>query len=352
MSPTTAREACLRHRAISGILGRLSAYNSRIDAELATYADQEEVHDLPRIYHYWSERYCLPLLTELGLTDLDGFWDREVAAVCARRYPRRARLVSLGAGNGDIELDIATRLGRRGIRNLEIILVELNPVMLERARANAEQLGLADTVHTLEADFNTWTATESADIYFAHHSLHHVLALEHVLDEIRNSLATDGVLLINDMIGRNGHMRWPDAAEFVNRIWSVTPERYRFNHYVGHVDEVYPDWDCSDVGFEGIRAQDILPLLLERLHPETYITFANIIDPFVDRVYGPNFDPSSREDTEFLNAVARIDDAAIDLGLTTPTHMFASFRTQAVVCRYPRNRSPERTVRRDRASHI
>jgi SAM-dependent methyltransferase len=327
----------------------LNTYASRIDAELATYAGQEEVHDLPPIYHYWSERYVLPLLTDVGLPGLDAFWDREIAAVCARRHPRPARLLSLGAGNGDIELDIASRLRDQGIGNLEVVLVDLNPVMLERAVANAQQMGISDTLQIVEGDFNTWTAAEPADIYFAHHSLHHVLALEHLLDELRDSLAADGVLLINDMIGRNGHKRWPEAAELVNRIWSIMPERYRFNRYVGSVDDVYPDWDCSNVGFEGIRAQDILPLLLERFYPETYITFANVIDPFVDRVYGLNFNPDTREDADFIDAIARIDDAAIDLGLTTPTHMFASFKTQPVACRYPRNRSPERTIRRDRA---
>jgi SAM-dependent methyltransferase len=347
LPPSTPSRRHLRRQTISGILARLGTYASRIDAELATYADQEEVHDLPPIYHYWSERYCLPLLSEVGLTSLDGFWDREIAAVCARRHPDRARLVSLGAGNGDIELQIMARLRQQGISNLEVVLVELNPVMLDRGLLQAGELGLSGCVDTAQADFNSWTAVETADIYFAHHSLHHVVALEHLLDEVRGSLAADGVLLINDMIGRNGHKRWPEAAELVNRLWSVTPERYRFNHYTGDVDDVYPDWDCSGVGFEGVRAQDILPLLLARFHPETYITFANIIDPFVDRVYGPNFDPQRSQDTDFINAVARLDDATIDLRLTTPTHMIASFKPQPVACNHPRHRSPERTTRRD-----
>lgn len=325
----------------------METYDSRIAAELATYADQEEIHNLPAIYHYWSERYVSPLLTEVGLTGLDGFWDRDVAAVCARRHPRPGRLVSLGAGNGDIELNIARRLRQHGIDNLELVLLELNPAMLERALGLAQELGVSGRVQVVQADLNSWRAVHPADIYFAHHSLHHVVALEDLFDEVRRSLAPDGVLLINDMIGRNGHKRWPEAAELVHRLWAVTPARYRFNHYVECVDDDYPDWDCSHEGFEGIRAQDILPLLLERFYPETYIPFANIIDPFVDRVYGPNFDPCNTEDVSFINAVARIDDAAIDLGLTTPTHLFASFRPHPVTCRHPRQRSPERTARRD-----
>ena len=324
----------------------MSTYATRIAAELATYADQEEVHDLPAIYHYWSDRCCSPLLEEVGLASLDAFWDRDIAAICGRRAPGPTRLISVGAGNGDIEIAIADRLRQSGISNLQILLLDLNPTMLDRALVLAEELGLTDQVDVEQGDFNSWKATGPADVYFAHHSLHHVVALEHLFEEVHGSLAADGVLLINDMIGRNGHKRWPEAAELVNRVWSVAPERYRFNHYLGHVDDVYPDLDCSGEGFEGIRAQDILPLLLESFYPATYVTFANVIDPFVDRVYGPNFDPQNSEDTAFIDALARIDDATIDLGLTTPTHMFAAFHTQPVECRYPRGRSPERTVRR------
>jgi hypothetical protein len=133
----------------------LDTYAERVAAELATYAGQEEVHDLPPIYHYWSEGHCLPLLEAVGLTSLDAFWDREVAAVCTRRGPHRARLVSLGAGNGDIEINIAARLSQRGIDNLELILLELNTVMLDRAIALAEELGIGDRLTVVPADLNS-----------------------------------------------------------------------------------------------------------------------------------------------------------------------------------------------------
>jgi hypothetical protein len=125
------------------------------------------------------------------------------------------------------------------------------------------------------------------------------------------------------------------------------PERYRFNNYVRQSDREYPDVDCAvAAGFEGVRAQDVLPLLLERFHPEVYVTFGNVVDPFIDRIYGPNFDLDNPEDVSFLDTVARLDDAAIDLGVLTPTHLIGSFRAGPVPCRYPRQRSPQRTVRR------
>jgi SAM-dependent methyltransferase len=322
-------------------------YSARLTEEVDRFADVEVIHDLPEIYGYWAVRYCLPLFEELGYSGLEGFYDDEVAAICARRAPARARMVSLGAGNGDIELDIAHRLAERGVDNLELVLLELNPAMLERAHAQAAELGIADRVSGVEADLNTWVADGGADVYFASHSLHHVVELEHLFDEVKRSLRPDGVLVINDMIGRNGHQRWPEAARLVDMIWSRIPERYRHNPIHQRVDEVYPDVDYSTEGFEGIRAQDILPLLLERFHPDAFITFMNVIDPFVDRVHGRNVDPERPEDRHFIDLVAQLDDAALDLGIVTPTHLVGSFRTRPCEPRYPRGRSPELTLRGD-----
>jgi SAM-dependent methyltransferase len=320
-------------------------YSAKISAELERYAEQEEVHDLPAIYHFWSARYCTPLLQEVGFGNLNDFLDQHVAEQCARRAPERARLVSLGAGNGDTEIGIASRLRDRGIENLELILLELNPHMLERAVADATKLGLTDRMVAKQTDLNSWQADGNSDVYLANHSLHHVVNLEGLFTEVQTSLDPEGVLLVNDMIGRNGHVRWPEAADLVRRIWNVTPEDYRWNPFLHGVEDVYPDIDCSTSGFEGIRAQDILPLLLEQFHPDVYICFLNVADPFIDRVYGPNFDVNSPEDRAFIDALGRFDDAAIDLQLVTPTHLIGSFRTRPVQCRYPRRRSPARTVR-------
>jgi SAM-dependent methyltransferase len=333
------------------------AYSSKVSAELALYSDPESVPGLPPICYYWAERYCLPLIQEVGFPGLNELLDAHVAEQCARRSPEPARLVSLGSGAGETEIGIAERLAQRGIQNLEVTLLELNPQLIDLALADAKRRGLGeDQVRGAQIDLNAWHPDGVVDIYFANQSLHHLVELESVLTGVHASLDADGALLVNDMIGRNGHVRWPEAAEIVRRIWSIAPERYRFNHFRNCVDDEYWDIDCSQSHFEGVRAQDILPLLLERFHPEVYITFSNIADPFVDRIYGPNFDVNNPEDLAFIDAIGRLDDATLDLGFVTPTHLIGSFRTRPVSCRYPRGRSPQRTVRKpdrtDQAEHL
>jgi SAM-dependent methyltransferase len=326
----------------------MTDYEARVAAELRTFAEQEIVHDLPSIHHFWTHRFLTPLLTEVGVRNVDSLWRSEVAEQCRRRAPERARLVSLGAGNGELELALAEGLMRDGVENLELVLLELNSDMLERADARARRIGIEDRVRGEVADLNVWRANGPVDIYLANHSLHHVVELEHLYEQIRSSLIADGVLLVNDMIGRNGHQRWPEAAAVIRRIWQTLPEGYRYNHTLGAIDDEYPDLDCSSESFEGIRAQDVLPLLLRVLHPETFVGFANVADPFVDRVYGHNFDPADPRDAGLIDAIATFDEAGIDAGALTPTHLIATFRREPVTCLYPRRRSPERMVREPR----
>jgi len=96
-------------------------------------------------------------------------------------------------------------------------------------------------------------------------------------------------VLIHDMIGRNCHQRWPEALKEVHRFWKELPTEYRYNRQLNRHEELYDNWDCSIEGFEGICAQDILPLLLERFDFHLFIGFANVVYLFIDRGFGHNF---------------------------------------------------------------
>jgi 2-polyprenyl-3-methyl-5-hydroxy-6-metoxy-1,4-benzoquinol methylase len=132
--------------------------------------------------------------------------------------------------------------------------------MLERGRTLAKQSGVSGNLTFTQGDFNTWQPERSYDAVVANQALHHVVTLEGLFANIRASLRPDGIFVTSDMIGRNGHMRWPEALEIVHEFWRQLPESYRYNRQLKRYEELYQNWDCSTEGFEGIRAQDILPL--------------------------------------------------------------------------------------------
>lgn len=109
--------------------------------------------------------------------------------------------------------------------------------------------------------------------------------------------------------------------QIIQEYWRELPKPYRFNLQLRRRERSFEDWDCSWESFEGIRAQDILPLLIERFDFEFFFAFGNLIDPFIDRGFGPHFDPARDWDRDFIDRVQRRDEAEMRSGAITPTHM-------------------------------
>ncbi|WP_410619303.1 class I SAM-dependent methyltransferase [Amycolatopsis sp. cmx-8-4] len=325
--------------------GRGPGYDQRLARERDTFADQEDIHgNLPPSAHRWSNKHVRPKLDALGVPGIDELIVGQIAER-ASRLDRDTVVLSLGSGNGDQELGWLRGLAEAGLDNVRLRLLELNPDMQARAEAAAREQGVAERVELITADFNTWRADAEHDVVVGFQALHHVLDLEHLYAQITSSLTGDGVLVVHDMIGRNGHRRWPEALEVVDRIWATLPPELRRNALTGQVDEQFVDIDCAADGFEGIRAQDVLPVLLDHLHPSLFLPYGNVIDPFVDRIYGHNVDLDNPVHVELLDQVGVLDDALLDLGLVTGTRLTALFHPTPQPLRVHGTRTPERSVR-------
>jgi SAM-dependent methyltransferase len=298
-------------------------YAERIASEKEIYRDCLDVHDLPGILHYWSNRYVRPKLEAFGFSTPDEMFRKYAAKQFHNGRSEARRLASIGAGNCHLEVELASHLLGTGCADFTIDCFELNSDMLERGRSAAAREGVAARINFLPVDLNAWRAAQEYDVMIANQTLHHVLNLEHLFAEIRRSLKRGGSFVISDMIGRNGHQRWPEALALVREFWRKLPPSYRFNQSLLRYEEIYEDWDCSGESFEGVRAQDILPLLIEHFHFELFIAFANIIDPFVDRAFRSNFDPAASWDRSFIDQVHERDEKEIASGRIKPTHILA-----------------------------
>jgi SAM-dependent methyltransferase len=318
-----------------------SEYEQRYAQETAIFDEQAEVHDLPEIFHYWSNRWLLPMVEDFGAIGPEDFLALHLFATQGRRF------VSLGCGNCDAEIRIAQDLRQRGLRDFTIECVDINEAMLERGRAAVLEAGLGDCVRPVAGDFNRWQPDGHYDAVIANQSLHHVLELEHVFDAVGRALGARGKFIVSDMIGRNGHQRWPEALALVREFWKELPPSYRRNLQLDRMEEEFLDWDCSSEGFEGIRSQDILPLLSERFGFEVFLGFGNLVDPFIDRGFGPHFDAEAAWDRDFIDRVHLRDEAEMQAGRITPTHMLAVLGTRGgVECRHRPGVSPRSALRR------
>jgi SAM-dependent methyltransferase len=298
-------------------------YAQKLEQEVANYRDVANVHDLPAIFHYWSNKYLLPKLQALGVDGIEAFFATHVGRLAAA-HPGELRLLSVGAGNCDTEVRIADLLVERGLTRFAIECLDVNPQMLQRGRATAGAAGHAARFTFLETDLNGWKPQARYHAILANQSLHHFVELEALFDKIAQALHPTGYFLTSDMIDRNGHQRWPEAMTHVARLWTLLEDRHRYNHLLKRLEPTYENWDCSKEGFEGIRAQDILPLLEKRFHFEWFLAFANLIDVFTDRTFGHNFDVDNPRDRAFIDYVAGLDEELIEAGILSPTHMVAA----------------------------
>lgn len=307
-------------------LPKASGLRYRIKAliEQANYAAVTHVHDLPPIYGYWMDRHILPQLRSLGYASPTDYFVKNM--LLALRAPGEGvrRCASIGSGNCDFEVELATLLLANGVENFVIECVDFNLQMLKRGEKLATEKSVSRHIVPVQADFNEWIPNGAYDVILANMSLHHVVNLEKLFDRIKSALVpSSGRFITADIIGRNGHMRWPEALAIVNEFWREAPETYRYNRMLGKVQEEYVNFDCSRSGFEGIRAQDILPLSLERFHFESFFGFANAIECFVDRAVGNNFNPQLQADRDFIDRVQAQDVEEMTKGRLTPTHMLA-----------------------------
>ena len=308
-------------RALSRLSGSTS-YKARVEAERRTFSDNINVHDLPEIFHHWSHKYLLPKLADHGYANLE---DVFVKAVLKAREKKGApvRIISLGAGNCDFEIEILTRIHAAGAMDVRLDCLDLVEEMLARGRRLAVEKNLDDHMGFVCSDLNTIEFGDDYDVFFANQSLHHFLELETIFTKVRDALPTHGYFVTSDMIGRNGHMRWPEAKEVIDQLWYFLPDNYKYNHQLKRLEETYDNWDCSKEGFEGIRAQDILPLLTQYFEFEYFLAFSNLIDIFCDRGFGHNFSVENSFDRAFIDFVAELDHRLIQEGTLTPTHLIA-----------------------------
>ena len=116
-----------------------------------------------------------------------------------RRLLRRAtecggEILELGCGVGGLAIELAAAGNR-------VTAIDLSPQRIEQARANAAlRPGL--NISFITADLNTASLPpDQYDCIVAHDSLHHILSLGHLCDEILKSLKPGGRLLVMDYVG-------------------------------------------------------------------------------------------------------------------------------------------------------
>ncbi len=123
----------------------MTDYSARAKAQIRQYEAQPEIHDLPAIFHLWSNSYlALRMRSVFGTSDTAEFYAGFILESFERTGIRR--LVSIGSGDASIEIAVAHALRARGLSGFRIDCLELSPVLVERAEQSVTQAGLAQEI--------------------------------------------------------------------------------------------------------------------------------------------------------------------------------------------------------------
>jgi SAM-dependent methyltransferase len=241
-----------------------------------------------------------------------------------RFFPRRARLaLSLGCGYGVLErhalaVDMAERFDA----------FDISPEAVEVAREEAERAGYGDRITYEARDLNVIELEQDCyDAVFATQTLHHIEALEHLLDQVRASLTGRGLLVVNEYVGPV-RFQFPDERlPLMNQVLLALPETHRRSLRTGEVrnDVVRPnEKEVRRVDpSESVRSDEIMGLIEERFEIVYRADFGGTLLQFVLSDIAGNFDPADPKDVAMIDLVCLYEKTLIEEGVLPSDFTYA-----------------------------
>ena len=273
-----------------------------------TAREKSETEEWKRYYwqsHPLTLRHINRLITGDEAEDWLGFTKR-------RFFPNPGeRGLSLGCGHGSAERDAISRGLCHAFDGLDI-----SEEALEVARRDAEQAGLGERIDYRRADLNTVQLERGAyDVVLAVQVLHHVDALEHLIDEVAASLRPDGLFVVNEYVGP-ARFQWLDKTqELMNRILSVLPKDYRLNPRNGFIKERMDRTPAEEIArvdpSESIRSDEIAELLRSRFEILHHADFGGTLLQFLLADIAANFRDDDPKDVALLDLISLFEEILI-----------------------------------------
>jgi SAM-dependent methyltransferase len=249
--------------------------------------------------------------------------------------PKPRKALSLASGFGIIE---------RALRKADICQfidgIEISEAAVEGARQLASEEGLeglsyrSEDLNVAELPPNTY------DVVYAHAALHHIFQLEHVLEQISKTLKPDGVFVIYDYVGPS-QMQFSKAhLELADMLLQTIPEPYlKYYQYDGYKKKAtrlkLADLNAVDPS-EGIRAQEILPLVASRFQIDYLRYVGGTLPLLIFNEIAGNFHHPDPQTDALVDLIIYLDNFLIDAGILPSYHAY-------VVCRKTDNPMPRQT---------
>jgi ubiquinone/menaquinone biosynthesis C-methylase UbiE len=161
-------------------------YDELIDRESRHWGEVRQDPQNPQIWHD-------PKLFEI-------FFGNEYRHFLERSIANGPHVLELGCGEGNLTIELAAH-------GMDLTAIDLSAERIDRARTRAKGLNLQIEPNWIVADLNTFTLPKNYfDAVVAHDSLHHILHLGRLCEEITHALKPVGRFIVMDYVGM-GYLR-------------------------------------------------------------------------------------------------------------------------------------------------
>jgi len=247
-------------------------------------------------------------------------WITHSAGLLAK-FAKPIKALSLGCGFGVIE-----RVLRRSDYCQLIHGVDVAEGAIEGARKAAQDEGLRGLTYEV-ADLNTAILPkETYDAVYVHAALHHVFQLEHLLDQIKQTLKPGGLFVVYEYIGPS-QMQFPRRdLELADAFLKAIPERYRSMPRLKNIKKealrLSLDAMNSSDPSESIRASEIVPLTASRFEVKHFRYVGGTLLLLIFSEIAGNFKESDAEITPLIEALVVLDNFLIDNKVLPSYHVY------------------------------
>ncbi len=246
-----------------------------------------------------------------------GSWVEMVVGDFLSDRAHLSRILSLGCGDGALERDLA-RLNAFG----RCDAFDLSPTAIAKARQAANAGGFGGRIGYEAADVNTISLEPGLyDSIWFNGSLHHVSALEHVLEQCRLALRPEGYLIAHEYVGPSRFDFTPRQKQAIDAAWRLIPHRFKRWFVGGSAGAVAPHAPCpvpaevvaADPS-EAVRSAEIVEQVRARFDICYERQAGGTILQFLLSGIAGNFRSEDRDSIRVLELLFEIEDVLIEAG--------------------------------------
>jgi SAM-dependent methyltransferase len=218
----SARRVDIPNRSLQAGSGELTDAAGKVSAHWDQLASEDFTKSMDQVS--WTGIPQIHLNHNYLVTgDRNKYWVTELRE---RYFPdgNAGDALSLGCGEGHVD----RILKDCGFQFRSLTGIDISPAATDRARELGIAANVAPNLTYYAADLNRATLPHASyDFIYFYQSLHHIEALEHVLDECRRALRPSGVLMVNEFVGPSRFQWTARQRRLATALLTLLPEELR-----------------------------------------------------------------------------------------------------------------------------